>query len=103
MFFKYFPSLGMATFYILYSKSINRYYIGSCLEIEKRISEHNNGKYIRSFTKRANDWEIYLIIENLEFDASRQIEVYVKSMKSRKYIEKLKQYPELQLSLIKRF
>jgi hypothetical protein len=31
----------MATFYILFSKSIDRYYIGSCLDLEKRISEHN--------------------------------------------------------------
>jgi hypothetical protein len=34
---------------------------------------------------------------------SRKIESYVKSLKSRKYIENLKQYEELQLSLIKRF
>jgi hypothetical protein len=31
----------MATFYILFSKSIDRYYVGSCLDLEKRISEHN--------------------------------------------------------------
>ena len=31
----------MATFYILFSKSIDRYYIGNCLDLEKRISEHN--------------------------------------------------------------
>jgi hypothetical protein len=31
----------MATFYILYSKSIDRYYIGSCLDLEKKNSKHN--------------------------------------------------------------
>ncbi len=31
----------MATFYILFSKSIDRYYVGSCLDLEKRISKHN--------------------------------------------------------------
>jgi predicted GIY-YIG superfamily endonuclease len=31
----------MATFYILFSKSIDRYYVGSSLDLEKRISEHN--------------------------------------------------------------
>ena len=93
----------MATFYILFSKSIDRYYIGSCLDLEKRISEHNSGKHTRSFTKRANDWEIYFIIENLEYQVSRNIESYVKSLKSRKYIENLKQFEELQMSIIKRF
>jgi putative endonuclease len=93
----------MATFYILYSKSIDRYYIGSCLDLQKRISEHNSGKHTGSFTKRANDWEKYFIIENLEYQMSRKIESYVKSLKSRKYIENLKKYEELQLSLIKRF
>ena len=93
----------MAIFYILHSKSIDRFYIGSCLDLEKRISEHNSGKHTQSFTKRANDWEKYFIIENLEYGVSRKIESYVKSMKSKKYIENLKQFNELQLSLIKRF
>ena len=31
----------MATFYILFSKCIDRYYNGSCLDLEKRILEHN--------------------------------------------------------------
>lgn len=34
----------MATFYILHSKSIDRNYIGSCLVLEKRISEHNGSQ-----------------------------------------------------------
>ena len=93
----------MATFYILYSKSIDRYYIGSCLDLEKRILEHNKGERIRSFTKRANDWEIYFTIENLEYEPSRQIESYIKSMKSRKYIENLRKFDELKLNLIARF
>ena len=93
----------MATFYILHSKSIDRYYIGSCLDLEKRFLEHNSGKHTRSYTKRASDWDMYFIIDNLEYEVSRKIENYVKSMKSRKYIENLKQYEELQLSLIKRF
>jgi putative endonuclease len=77
----------MATFYILHSKSIDRYYVGSCLDLEKRISEHNSGKHTRSFTKRANAWEKYFIIENLEYEVSRKIESYVKSMKSKNILK----------------
>ena len=58
---------------------------------------------IHNHSQRANDWEKYFIIENLEYGVSRKIESYVKSMKSKKYIENLKQFKELQLSLIKRF
>ena len=58
---------------------------------------------IHNHSQRANDWEKYFIIENLEYEISRKIESYVKSMKTRKYIENLKQFEELQLSIIKRF
>ncbi|WP_366519227.1 GIY-YIG nuclease family protein [uncultured Dokdonia sp.] len=30
----------MVTVYILYSKNINKYYIGSCLDLALRIQEH---------------------------------------------------------------
>ena len=93
----------MAIFYILYSKSIDRYYIGSCLNLEKRILEHNSGKHDRSYTKRVSDWELYFVIDNLEYKVSRKIESYVKSMKSRKYIENLRKIDELKLNLITRF
>ena len=93
----------MATFYILYSKSIDRYYIGSCLDLEKRILEHNIGKNDRSYTKRASDCELYFVIDELEYEVSRKIENYVKSMKSRKYIENLRKIDELKLNLKTRF
>ena len=46
----------MATFYILYSKDIDRFYIGSCIDFEKRLDEHLNGLFIGLYTKRATDW-----------------------------------------------
>ena len=93
----------MGVFYILHSRSINRFYVGSCMKIEERLFEHNTGKYSNAYTKRAKDWEIYLTIENLEFDVVRKIETHVKKMKSKKYIQNLKAHLDLQMKLVERF
>jgi len=48
----------MYTVYILYSKCINKYYIGVTSNIKKRIIDHNLGLSKKAFTKRASDWII---------------------------------------------
>jgi putative endonuclease len=93
----------MAVVYILYSKSLDKYYVGSCLNLEKRMVEHRSMKFSKSYTGRANDWEVYCVMENLSYHQSRKIEQYIKRMKSRKYLENLKQYPELSENLRERF
>ena len=90
----------MATLYILYSKSINRYYIGSCLDLDTRLNDHLTGKHNNAFTKKTADWEVYFQIDQLKYEDARKLEKYVKSMKSKKYIESLKAYPELKAKLI---
>jgi len=42
-------------------------------------------------------------MENLGYIQARKIESYIKKMKSRKYFEDLKKYPELGEKLAKRF
>jgi putative endonuclease len=42
--------------YILYSDSIDRHYIGSTENYEKRLLNHNNG--LSTFTKRGIPWKI---------------------------------------------
>ena len=48
-----------------------------------------------AFTKRANDWEIFLSIDYLEYKQARNIESHIKRMKSRKYIQNLLKYPDI--------
>jgi putative endonuclease len=43
--------------YILYSKSIDQYYIGHTAEIHDRLFRHNNSG--SKSTKKANDWELF--------------------------------------------
>jgi len=51
--------------------------------------------YTNSFTVRASDWELFLVIDNLEYQQSRKIGSHIKGMKSKTFIENLKKYPEL--------
>ena len=73
--------------YILYSANFNRYYIGHCEDMASRLARHNN-KQVPS-TKPYVPW----IMVYSESYASRQEanarELYIKRMKSRKYIEQL--------------
>ncbi|GAB1414749.1 hypothetical protein MASR2M117_01550 [Paludibacter sp.] len=48
----------MSTFYILYSKSIDKYYVGATSdEMSERLRRHNS-KYRKGFTGKASHWEL---------------------------------------------
>ena len=73
--------------YILYSKSINQYYVGQTQNIEVRLEQHNSSR--SKSTKKANDWIlVYEEMFNSRSEAMNR-EKEIKSKKSRKYIEKL--------------
>ncbi len=93
----------MATIYILYSATADKFYIGSCKVIDERISQHLSKHFGKAYTSQATDWEVYFLIENLTYEQARRIEIHIKRMKSRKYIQNLKNYPELVSKLISRY
>jgi len=90
----------MATVYILFSKKLDRYYVGSCLNFDERIAEHNSKEYQNSYTGKADDWELYYKLDNLGYRQAREIENHVKKMKSRNYIQNLKKYSEISIKLL---
>ena len=73
--------------YILYSAILNKYYIGSCQDITKRLEDHLNSR--SKFTKVTKDWELkyYETFETRSEAMKRELQI--KKMKSRKYIEGL--------------
>jgi putative endonuclease len=88
--------------YIIYSKFINRYYVGYTSDLEERLRLHNTGHFGgRSFTRKTSDWELFLIIPCETIMVAKFVESSIKKMKSRKYIENLKKYPELKEKLLK--
>ena len=89
--------------YIIYSKSINKYYVGETVDISKRLFEHNTGLYQNAFTSKTNDWELVLKIDCKNRVIARKIEQHIKHMKSRKYIKNLTIYPEMVEKLKSKF
>ena len=74
-------------FYIIYSKTLDKYYIGHTSDIEGRLRRHNSDH--NGFTGKVNDWE-FAYTENYatKTEAYRR-ERTVKSWKSKRLIEQL--------------
>jgi len=85
--------------YILYSKNMDSFYVGQTLDLQKRVEEHLSKFYDNTYTGKTNDWILYF---SIECDSRRQailIESHIKKMKSRKYYESLKAYPDISIHL----
>ena len=85
----------MAHVYILYSENLNKYYIGSCLNLQERLQDHKSKKFPNCFTSKDNGWSLFFEIPNLEYKQVRNIERHIKAMKSSTYIKNLANYPEM--------
>ena len=90
------------TTYILYSKTIDRFYIGYSSNFPERLQYHNNPEKYRIWTKRGIPWEVFLTIDELEKSVSRKLELHLKRMESKKYIKHLKANPQLVKDLLTR-
>ena len=73
--------------YILYSEKLNKHYIGHTNNIERRLSEHNS--FQSSSTKCGAQWRLVFFKEFSTNSEAIKLELEIKSMKSRKYIEEL--------------
>ncbi len=73
--------------YIIYSGKLDRYYIGSTDNLEKRLADHNNSR--STYTKRGKPW---ILKWSKAFETRTEAieeEMRIKRKKSRKYIEYL--------------
>jgi putative endonuclease len=69
---------------------MDRFYVGVTAEtVLERLQKHNQSSYGTHFTSQANDWTIMLEISCKNFSQARKIELYIKRMKSKKYIQSL--------------
>jgi putative endonuclease len=73
--------------YILYSGKIDRYYIGACTDIVRRLQEHNSGK--SKFTSTGKPWVVVHTEEFGSLEEAKKRETYIKKQKSRVFIENL--------------
>ena len=85
--------------YILYSSKLDRFYIGTTDDVPNRLIEHNNFHYKNAFTSRGVPWVLYLSIDGLLSEKAYYIERQIKKMKSKKYIQNSKAFPEIIIKL----
>jgi len=71
--------------HIIFSKTIDKYYIGSCQNIDERLQDHLNNR--STFTKKAKDWELKYFETYTSRSEAVKREMEIKKKKSRKYIE----------------
>jgi len=73
--------------YIIYSKTINKYYVGSCQDVQERFNDHLNSR--SKYTKQTKDWDLKYFETYPSRSEAYQREMQIEKMKSRKYIENL--------------
>jgi len=72
--------------YALYSKKIDRLYIGQTQDMNKRLREHREG--VSFYTRRAKDWELLHSEEYTTRSEAMKREKQLKSYQGRNYIRK---------------
>ena len=75
------------TVYIIYSKKLDKYYIGYSDDFVVRLIQHNEG--VSTFTSKAKDWILKYTEDFPSREAAHKRELEIKNKKSRKYIERL--------------
>jgi putative endonuclease len=81
----------MAFVYILKSTNFPKTYVGSTVNFERRLTEHNSGK--STFTKRYLPWVVVYKEEFDDLSLARKREKYLKSADGRKFIKQNKIIP----------
>lgn len=89
--------------YIIYSQKIDRYYTGISVDPKNRLAQHKNKHYTGAYTRIANDWQMFLVIQCENRKIAERVEAHIKKMKSKIFIANLKKYPELVDKIKKRF
>ncbi len=74
--------------YILYSLSIDKYYIGKSQNVDNRLTYHNS-KFNTIWTKRGKPWVLEKVLEFSDSKEASKAETFIKKQKSRYFIEKI--------------
>ncbi|MFM8849418.1 MAG: GIY-YIG nuclease family protein [Cytophagales bacterium] len=75
------------TVYILYSKSISRYYAGSTQDLANRLYEHNSGE--TSSIRNGIPWEVIWEIQLPDRSAAMLLESKIKKRGAKRFLEDL--------------
>jgi putative endonuclease len=73
--------------YILFSCKLNKYYVGACTNLDRRLYEYNIGHL--KYTKLGIPWKLVWQKSLRPFLRLKNLKQKIKKQKSRKYIEAL--------------
>jgi len=73
--------------YVIFSQNTGKYYIGYTSNLEKRISEHNNGK--TTYTRNKGPWVLVHSVELSSKSDAIRIEKLIKSYKGGNAFKKM--------------
>ena len=73
--------------YILQSLVNSRYYIGSTINLKRRIIEHNSGK--SKYTRSTKPFKLVFSQRYASIEIARRIEYKLKNFKSKTIVEKI--------------
>ena len=79
----------MCFIYIIYSKKLDRYYVGTTDDVLKRMGENNSGFYSEAYTVKRVPWVLSLSFECESSETAYGIEKFLKRMKSRIFLKKV--------------
>lgn len=88
--------------YILFSEKLGKFYIGTTDDVDKRLLEHNTGKYKIAFSIKGIPWTLFMSIPCSSSKEAYKLEAFIKRMKSASFIRKLKSNPETISSVLKK-
>jgi putative endonuclease len=73
--------------YVLYSDSLDKYYLGSTADVERRTAQHNS--LAHGFTKTGRPWRLVHVENFATKPEALKREKYLKRMKSHRFIGEL--------------
>ena len=75
--------------YILYSESINKYYVGSTSHLFQRLEEHNRGK--TPFTRTGIPWTLMYAITCDDNSSAIELEKKIKKRGAERFLNSLQE------------
>lgn len=89
--------------YILYSNSLDRFYIGQTHDVQLRLLRHNTDYYDNKWTAKGKPWVVFTTIQCQDKLQALKVEAHIKKMKSKVYIQNLKKHPEISQKLLTKY
>ena len=78
--------------YILYSKKLNRFYVGQTIDLQNRVEEHNNGE--SPYTSTGTPWTLIWSTVKSSFRETELLEQKLKNLSRTRKIRFMLKYLE---------